>query len=190
MFQSCPATGRLFHQFNKETHRCACGRWQAGFAPKKVSKNPRAECQVCERVQALTKDGVLVHHGYERPGHGWIVGDCFGVGHKPYTATDALEEWHGWIEQEIARTVERGKDLLVATEVPCIIHQSGRNQPDITITLRVGDRADYTPGRAHSSFEDHRNWLVKLNAQRLEQAEVELVRIARRIINATQKQVA
>lgn len=27
---------------------------------------------------------VLVHHGYQRPGHGSIVGDCFGVGYRPY----------------------------------------------------------------------------------------------------------
>ena len=189
MYRGCPATHRLFHFFDKETHRCACGRWQAGFAPKKVSKTPRAECQVCERTQALTKDGVLVHHGYERPGHGWIVGDCFGVGHKPYTATDALEQWHGWIENEIARTIERGEDLLVATEVPCVVRQ-GRGQPDVTITLKVGDRADYTPGRSHAAFDDHRTYLIKLNAVRLEQAEVELVRIAKRIINAVQAQVA
>jgi hypothetical protein len=26
----------------------------------------------------------MVHHGYQRPGHGYIVGDCFGVGHQPY----------------------------------------------------------------------------------------------------------
>lgn len=93
MFQTCPATGRMFHQFNKETHRCACGRWQAGFKPKKVTVHGTDECQVCEKHQAVTAHGELTHHGYRRPGWGYIVGDCRGVGHKPYPATNALKLW-------------------------------------------------------------------------------------------------
>jgi hypothetical protein len=40
-------------------------------------------CQVCEHDQKLRGDK-LVLHGYERPGHGFIVGDCPGVGELPY----------------------------------------------------------------------------------------------------------
>lgn len=40
-------------------------------------------CQICEGDQKL-KDGRMVHHGYARPGHGYIVGDCPGVHHVPY----------------------------------------------------------------------------------------------------------
>lgn len=49
-----------------------------------------AECQVCEGRQCLTKDGRMVHHGYRRPGYGSIEGDCYGVGHLPFPATNAL----------------------------------------------------------------------------------------------------
>jgi hypothetical protein len=41
------------------------------------------ECQICEQIQKLRKKE-LVLHGYKRPGHGYIVGDCPGVGHPPY----------------------------------------------------------------------------------------------------------
>ncbi len=40
-------------------------------------------CPVCER-DIKVRDNRLVHHGYQRPGHGYIVGDCFGVGYEPY----------------------------------------------------------------------------------------------------------
>jgi len=40
-------------------------------------------CPVCER-DIKVRDNALVHHGYQRPGHGYIVGDCFGVGYEPY----------------------------------------------------------------------------------------------------------
>lgn len=87
------------HRFTAE-HRCSgCGRWERGFAPKVETKNakPRSECQVCERQQALDGAGKMVHHGYQRPGWGSIVGDCFGVNHQPFPATDALEKWMGWL---------------------------------------------------------------------------------------------
>lgn len=96
MFRGCPVSGRMSHQFDKVTNRCKfCGRWRAGFAPKKEPVRPRAECQICERRQA-TNAGVLWHHGYTRPGIGFIVGDCPGVNHKPYPATSALV---GYLEQ-------------------------------------------------------------------------------------------
>lgn len=51
-------------------------------------------CPVCQR-QIKVRGGLLVHHGYERPGTGEILGDCFGVSRPPHelspqTATDYL----------------------------------------------------------------------------------------------------
>lgn len=40
-------------------------------------------CPVCEgRIKV--RGGTLVHHGYQRPGYGHIVGDCFGVNRLPH----------------------------------------------------------------------------------------------------------
>lgn len=41
-------------------------------------------CGVCEGNYKRDSGGGLVHHGYQRPGHGYIVGDCFGVGYQPW----------------------------------------------------------------------------------------------------------
>ena len=57
------------------------------------STKPRAECQVCEKVWALISGGQLGHHGYQRPGYGYILGDCAGEGHLPFPATSALESY-------------------------------------------------------------------------------------------------
>lgn len=45
-------------------------------------------CPVCERDIRLDPSMRLVHHGYERPGYGYIVGDCLGVGFPPYELSD------------------------------------------------------------------------------------------------------
>jgi len=40
-------------------------------------------CQICEGEFKLA-GGLMVHHGYKRPGWGYIVGDCMGVSQLPY----------------------------------------------------------------------------------------------------------
>jgi len=64
-----------------------------GWVEPVKNKKPRAECQICCREQALDKSGRMVNHGYKRPGYGFIIGNCFGVGYEPYPKTDALEAW-------------------------------------------------------------------------------------------------
>jgi hypothetical protein len=41
-------------------------------------------CQLCEGDFKLTGASQMVHHGYKRPGHGNIEGDCPGVFRLPY----------------------------------------------------------------------------------------------------------
>ncbi len=40
-------------------------------------------CQICEGDFKL-HEGKMVHHGYKRPGDGYIHGDCVAVGQPPY----------------------------------------------------------------------------------------------------------
>lgn len=39
----------------------------------------------------------MVHHGYERPGYGYIVGDCHGVGFEPFEIS--CEGTRSWLNQ-------------------------------------------------------------------------------------------
>jgi hypothetical protein len=50
-------------------------------------------CQICERDQKL-HNGQMVHHGYTRPGHGFIKGDCPGVAEVPYEVSCDLIKEH------------------------------------------------------------------------------------------------
>lgn len=59
------------------------------------------ECQVCERHQKATRSGDLVHHGYQRPGWGSIIGDCYGAGYAPFPAHDRLDIWLVRVREEI-----------------------------------------------------------------------------------------
>lgn len=41
---------------------------------------------------------VMVKHGYERPGHGYLVGECWGVGHPPFQLDCAItKHWHRYL---------------------------------------------------------------------------------------------
>ena len=50
---------------------------------KETSTRYIGTCAACGR-SIKVRDGKLVHHGYERPGHGYIEGDCFGVHYEPH----------------------------------------------------------------------------------------------------------
>lgn len=67
---------------------------KAANAAARAEKDARrCECQVCERMQMADRRARLVNHGYTRPGYGWLVGGCYGVGCEPFPATDALERY-------------------------------------------------------------------------------------------------
>jgi hypothetical protein len=49
----------------------------------------RGHCQFCGNHQVV-KDGVLVLHGYQRPGNGWIFGRCPGAAEKPLQVDETI----------------------------------------------------------------------------------------------------
>jgi hypothetical protein len=64
------------------------------------------KCPVCEGTFKLTQGLRMVHHGYERPGHGQIEGDCPGVGDPPFEASaEGSERYLACLLSEHARLV-------------------------------------------------------------------------------------
>ena len=61
-------------------------------------KKVTGTCQACFRRFATKENGVtrvLVNHGYERPGHGYLVGRCWGVASPPYELdVEVTKAWH------------------------------------------------------------------------------------------------
>lgn len=155
--RGCPATGRMYHVFDKNTHQCKCGRWERGYKPKTEPVRPRAECQICEREQALDTSGNLGHHGYKRPGWGCIEGDCMGVGHKPYPETDALELYLTAVRNYIERCRKRLAELPTLTEIEYHYTVYVRHEKQQrTKVLKKGDeyRYDHEERTTFPGFED------------------------------------
>lgn len=61
-------------------------------------------CPICEGEFKLTVERRLVHHGYQRPGWGSIVGDCFAVGAPPYEIScEITKTYRSLVEVKKAR---------------------------------------------------------------------------------------
>lgn len=173
----------MFHSFDRETHRCTrCTRWQAGFAPKKANAKPRAECQVCEGVQAIDR-GYLWHHGYARPGWGHIVGDCRGVGRLPFPATDALVEWLAMVLSETKLTT-KALEELPTRETITVKTRNRQTRAVETITLKRGEVRN--PWEHPSSFNQaiaNRTHELESSLRRLAS---EKVRVEARIVKGNE----
>ena len=157
MVRGCPATGRMTHKFDKATHRCVCGRWDRGYKPKVEPVRPRDECQICARQQALDGSGCMVHHGYRRPGWGCIQGDCYGVGYRPYPATDALAGYLVAVRNHIEACVTKLAAIPALASIEHVFTTGiGRARTEHTITIQRGEEERYDAASRHSfpSFAD------------------------------------
>jgi hypothetical protein len=75
-------------------------------------------CPVCQKEYKLNQ-GVnpseahrLVHHGYQRPGYGYIVGDCFGVGYPAYQLSKlGCEEYLTAVQSQLERERKNLQDI-------------------------------------------------------------------------------
>jgi hypothetical protein len=104
-------------------------------------------CQACFNRQACTHDA-MVHHGYTRPGNGYLIGDCPGVGHPPFEVScDFTKQWAGQLRQKIAawqdEIVRWVEDRM--PEHTVILHQTKYR---LTATMPQGD--GWTPHRDKS----------------------------------------
>lgn len=178
------------HQYDRETHRCKrCDRWQAGYAPKKERKKPLAECQICERKMAVVGEGVLGHHGYQRPGCGFIVGDCYGVNHQPYPKTDALEKWLSFLNsrEEIEKNYLLEMNTGLVTELSYVYDEYvgfGERSKRTTV-VKKGDASKRVNGFITiPDFEDLLDREVRHTENQIKNIQSERKRVVERIEKA------
>jgi len=77
-------------------------------------------CQICGRA-IKSKNGLIAHHGYKRPGQGWQTSSCFGARFRPYeVACDALpiaieraEKWKADKEDRLADWLTNPPDTIL-----------------------------------------------------------------------------
>lgn len=104
-------------------------------------------CQICGRaIKANT--GVIAHHGYKRPGHGWQTRSCFGAHYRAYeVACDALP--HAIESVEAFRLLKQTALDKHLAEPPLVLKYYRRdyNSRDRHIFMGDVDRPeDFRPG--------------------------------------------
>lgn len=84
----------------------------ANRAKKAAAQATHATCQICERrIQANT--GVIAHHGYQRPGHGWQTQSCYGARFPAYEhSNSAMQPYIDMVTTYRAQREEGLKGLL------------------------------------------------------------------------------
>jgi hypothetical protein len=72
--------------------------------------DPAFECQICSQYHlGYVKRGVLAHHGYQRPGHGYQTQSCYGALKQPlHVSCDALPPYIAAMQN----LLDREKDVL------------------------------------------------------------------------------
>jgi len=75
-------------------------------------------CQLCEGDFKLTDGKRMVHHGYKRPGHGSIEGDCPGVDCLPYeTSCENIKHYVAGLRVQLADVREYLAKIATGTVV-------------------------------------------------------------------------
>jgi len=79
---------------------------------------PRDECQICEgdfamkeRARNTKARGHLVHHGFKRPGDGYLYGQCPGAHHLPFPAYDVIEILATQVRREADRVTKLAEEM-------------------------------------------------------------------------------
>lgn len=77
-----------------------------------MDKTIKYTCQACEGFFKLNEKGLVVKHGFRRPGDGFLRGECLGVGHLPYEAScELMRELRDGLQRALDTAVSLKKDL-------------------------------------------------------------------------------
>lgn len=128
-----------------------------------MSKTARfvGTCPVCNGRQKI-RGGVLVHHGYQRPGDGYIVGDCFAVKMAPHESSpDTAKAYLEHLQRAAAAVEAQLVAVRNAEQLPYSyrVYEGMQKVTKIT-TLRKGDQGSYQPGYTLPSFESHQKSVI------------------------------
>jgi len=128
-------------------------------------------CPVCERAIRV-RTGKMVHHGYQRPGSGHIVGDCYGVGTPPYEISS--EGTRGYRDHVVAPRLARDETFLARLEARTVEELHYERTVPVPTTLQrgwTGRRTD--PG-----------WTTTVGRIRFDEAEPDQQRVWERVYGA------
>ena len=108
----------------------------------------RGTCQACFLVQKLP-NGKISLHGYERPGDGYIMGDCEGSYHLPYEqsceVTKTVLQGYLALKKMLTDKLEKYKSLPDIIEHEMYVYHNG---------VKAVKKIEIIKGSDHSYFKD------------------------------------
>lgn len=141
-------------------------------------------CAVCARFIKIQK-GVLVHHGYKRPGDGQIQGDCFAVGMTPHEVSSSTAEAYRDSTTAYIATLEASKAFLEqATELSYTytVYQGRSRETEIRrTTIKQGDLLRTLDGNIIPSFADQKRIKILEATRKIDGATREVARMTQLI---------
>ena len=109
---------------------------------EKLKTRKLGYCPICERDIKLDGRDKLVHHGYERPGYGYIVGDCLAVYRDPYEVNcDVVRDYRDALTarlDECEKTIRRLKRKPASLKVTKVEYVNFRRVNKV-VTVKKGD---------------------------------------------------
>lgn len=147
----------------------------AGFVAKVIGKGSYQTVAVYETLEVETRDqlrgtcqrcggsvavvnGVLAHHGYTRPGYGYILGDCMGTNREPAEKSVDLAKSLRAVALEDAANMERRADEVDAAD------KLGE-RPEVTKLRAALAEITAAPATSHDARERRDNARKALNAE-------------------------
>jgi flagellar biosynthesis GTPase FlhF len=94
-------------------------------------------CQICAKDYKV-RGGIMVHHGFVRPGDGQIYGDCPGAGHPPYESS--VDELKRYADRLVGAIMEAEKRLreLQRGEITTLKVKTGHRRVE-TLNVNTAD---------------------------------------------------
>ena len=121
-------------------------------------------CAVCG-TRFKVRKGKLVHHGFQRPGVGHIVGDCFAVNREPHeTSADTAKAYRVHMKA-VRGQLERGLQQLEKADVLSYSYRvskgPGKPKETVQVQLELGMRSRYEEGHHIPSFDSYKAYLIR-----------------------------
>ena len=123
-------------------------------------------CPACGRAIKV-RNGKLVHHGYERPGYGYIEGDCFGVHYEPHETSPKCAEDYRVLVVSLRDDTKNQIETLLPNATKLLVTRGWPEKKLVELTLE-NDAYE---------FERERKHRIHQAEMKLRQLELEIERV-------------
>lgn len=173
--------------------RGTCQACLRQFVAKPYTKMKEISLFTGEKMNYKTGTLVMVKHGFERPGHGYLVGECWGVGHPPFELdVEITKHWRQYLvthllpkTRQVLADLKSGKTKIFKFRVmiplrPDQPNWSKRDYKEIFLTegepIPAAWTNDYPP-----DFKRARSAKIKETENEIEEIEADIKHLGKAI---------